>query len=319
MSTNRAQSHDTFLPHMQSFIIQVCESTMKLMYLLEGMELMQNRRTDRERALYGPSLSVLNVVPNIVRFGAYDLEEELGIGGRVAQLAYKGWVTEVYGFWEDHTRRKPRQDAEESGEIGWIDLRNDIMGDLGYIRQDMVHNHGRASQANIGRCKVLKWFQPGQEMEMNIRHVMEFMHRMGCWRVNMAVLDRQNNKVANWLVPEDKKATLDKHVQRKVVSYLTDVQQHPDGSRYGLLFNVLFDDGITGCLALEFNTEQEAQEAKHEVEMHARAMLDEVAHATLPDGRMYDLSEWYAQIAEMCLDNEPNTPLWGPAFQFREH
>ena len=314
MSFNPEEIDAIFLSSWQNFLTQTSEATNSLIYLLEGLEFVRHSRSDEERAMHGSNLSVLNVVPHVAHLGPYDREGELGLGGRVAQLAFKGWVGEVYGFWEDHTRKKPRILAEERGQTGWINLENDIMGDLGYIRQDLLHNNSVASEANVGRCRVLRWFQPGDKMAMNLSYVLEFLHRMGLWRVNSAIVFGNHSKIANLTIPPRKVATIRKAARRRVVSFVTEVQQHPEGRAFGVVINVLFEDGIAGILLVEHSSEEEARIFNEEFN---GTPMDEMGRVVLSDGMVYDIAAEYPNVAERCIGGDPS-PFWGPPIRFRK-
>ena len=41
------------------------------------------------------------------------------------------------------------------------DVRDDLLGDIRLLRNDIVHHGGIATKANSGRCKILQWFNDG--------------------------------------------------------------------------------------------------------------------------------------------------------------
>jgi hypothetical protein len=86
--------------------------------------------------------------------------------GRVCLVSF-------YDFWEDYLRReyvvaKGHLDPNERGkEI--VDkcvaehARHDLWGDIGKLRQGIVHNRGVAG-SEVKKCTLIKWFQPGDEI-----------------------------------------------------------------------------------------------------------------------------------------------------------
>lgn len=65
-------------------------------------------------------------------------------------------VVVIYQFWEDHYRKEiARILGVREGQ-----LTCDVMGDLRLFRNSIIHNRGIAQQ-KIERCKIFKWFNPG--------------------------------------------------------------------------------------------------------------------------------------------------------------
>jgi hypothetical protein len=93
--------------------------------------------------------------------------------GRVCLVSF-------YDFWEDYLRRefvvaKGRLDpSERRKEV--IDkcvaqhARHDLWGDIGKLRQGIVHNRGIAG-SEVKKCKLIKWFQPGAEIAIGPEHM----------------------------------------------------------------------------------------------------------------------------------------------------
>ena len=59
----------------------------------------------------------------------------LGPTGEAAQLAFKGWVADIYNKWEK-SRTKTRDLLGEEG----IPVQVECMGDLRRIRNDLIHS-----------------------------------------------------------------------------------------------------------------------------------------------------------------------------------
>jgi tetratricopeptide (TPR) repeat protein len=69
----------------------------------------------------------------------------------------------IYQYWEDHYRK---QIAEELGLSNKNDIESDIMGDLGSIRNSIIH-HGAIALKKVEKCKLLKWFKEGNRIYVN--------------------------------------------------------------------------------------------------------------------------------------------------------
>ena len=82
----------------------------------------------------------------------------------------------LYDYWNDHLRReyvvaKGRLDAnEQAPELIQQQLRehasHDLWGDLGTLRNAIVHNHGIAT-SKVARCKLICWFQRGDLIDIS--------------------------------------------------------------------------------------------------------------------------------------------------------
>lgn len=66
----------------------------------------------------------------------------------------------IYQYWEDHFR------ALLATALGVASntIQIDVMGDLRLIRNSIIHN-GQVATHETARCKVIKWFQPGDPIQ----------------------------------------------------------------------------------------------------------------------------------------------------------
>lgn len=85
-----------------------------------------------------------------------------------------------YDFWNDYLRReyviaKGKLDANETEEkIVKAALRehasHDLWGDIKHLRASVVHNNGIAT-SDVARCKLIKWFKPGDPIRLTPEHM----------------------------------------------------------------------------------------------------------------------------------------------------
>lgn len=99
----------------------------------------------------------------------------LAEGGPVAEQLGQQWAVLIYAQWEHNFR--PRLAEALGVEVG--DVRDDLMGDIRHIRHDILHHAGVGTGDHCGRCKVLKWFGPGDRITITTKHVAEFMDKVG--------------------------------------------------------------------------------------------------------------------------------------------
>lgn len=71
-------------------------------------------------------------------------------------------LVSIYQYWEDEYRKKIEQalGLEENG------VQSDIMGDIRWLRESIIHNKGGAKK-EVEKCKVLKWFKKDDEITID--------------------------------------------------------------------------------------------------------------------------------------------------------
>ena len=68
----------------------------------------------------------------------------------------------IYQFWEDNYREK----LAATFSIKKNAIKSDLFGDIGIIRNSIIHNNSIAS-SKASKCKLLKWFKPGDHIFIN--------------------------------------------------------------------------------------------------------------------------------------------------------
>jgi len=102
--------------------------------------------------------------------------------GSVALQIGHQWIVHVYHLWENDFRAKisnHRGLTDRKAEHPYNNLSVPHIGDLSLMRNDILKHRGVASRNNSGRCKVLKWFGPGETMLVTDSMVYEFMKAFG--------------------------------------------------------------------------------------------------------------------------------------------
>jgi hypothetical protein len=87
----------------------------------------------------------------------------------------------LYQYWEDHYRERI---AKHLGKAEKGDLKEPVMGDMGHLRNCIIHHRGTAKK-EARKCEVLQWFDPGQKilmdaqkMEELVNHLREMLERL---------------------------------------------------------------------------------------------------------------------------------------------
>lgn len=99
-----------------------------------------------------------------------EFEKNIAHAGPYFRLLGRMAITFRYAAWEDRFRVRF---ARELGYANKHDFEHDLFGDLGYLRNAAVHNHGRASKDVECKTKTvaLRWFREGQEMLLSVERI----------------------------------------------------------------------------------------------------------------------------------------------------
>ena len=285
----------------EEFMHRVLESTCELFYLLEAAEHIQAQfetgaRTQDFDTSFGPSrLSVqLSSVP---KAGSFTLAGEFGCDGRMAQLAYVGWMAAVDGAWEKfRTTKQPPGPAVDMP----LGLEADLLGDFHKIRNDLLKNRGVAQDRNCGRCKTLRWFQPGERIHLTLDHVFEFLHLLGL-HLNNYMGDPSDTPAVFWKITCDAPAT---DQPFRVLSRLVTIEKN-QGDRaegYAIVLSMMFADGLTW--GVEAATAPARNELTETAEALRQAPLDAWGAPIHPDEGPLDVPRTYRHARETILSGE---------------
>lgn len=125
-------------------------------------------------------LLIGNGEPNHPKTMAYQkwkigsLNSNLSKGGIVYVTLGHQWAVTVYAYWEHVSR--PRL-AKAQG-VKLHEIKEPIFGDLRLIRHSILHNKGVAL-SDVRKLEVLKWFSPGESIQITEEKVSEFMAKCG--------------------------------------------------------------------------------------------------------------------------------------------
>ena len=231
-----------------SFSYEVNRSTALLMFLLQGMESLRNSATLPVVRIHEkgsvtefkggfPNLSLFSISPI---FSGIDFNSLLEREGEAEQLAFKGWVEQVYNIvWESRHRNSLEATLDEDDAIR---PQLAVLGDLRLIRNDLIHS-GIATEGETGRCKVLIWFDPSEPIILGMRHVFDFLNQMG-WMVSSPSIS-EDYKVFNWdlSVAKDKVSISDQG-RPKIISVRTIIDSDSDNGDIQYMISIVFEDGF---------------------------------------------------------------------------
>ena len=309
----------------RSFAYDVNKATASLMYLLQGMESVRNSelpRYNQEPAgskpyfCNFPKLSDIGVSPTLTGFD-FDPNDLLARGGETEQLAFKGWVEQVYNHtWESQYRNEMR-DSLEGPDI--IRPQAEPIGDFRRIRNDLIHNHGIASVKESGKCKVLMWFKPGEHMILGMRHVFDFLNQMGMMS-SFPVYPPDGRDHVNWTTFVTNEYAL-RNVQPspRLVSLRTSrAKQLEDGSSWYVV-SVVFENAVFVNIPVDYPPNGRSPRERNR--FISKTRIDEDGNVRFPDGSVKDRESLYGEAVDALFNKGPKIDLGGipgPSFRFRE-
>lgn len=79
----------------------------------------------------------------------------------------------IYQYWEDNYRER----LAKLFSVKKDDIKSDLFGDIGIIRNSIIHNNSIAS-SKVNKCKLLKWFKPSDEIFINKGYIIEILRKI---------------------------------------------------------------------------------------------------------------------------------------------
>lgn len=232
-------------------------------------------------------------------------------GGTLEQNMFKAWVVDVYGRWESHYRNQLKHVIR--GLPGAILPRQQIIGDLGRIRNDLVHHNGVAQRKNVAKCKILRWFREGERMQVKMRHILDFLNQMAWLNEAPLLVTEQPVRLSMWHVdrngqPEESTPAL--------VSVRPVVNPEEADPRYRYGASIAFENGVVGAVAMGPEREEPEEQAKERARKWMNMTVNEDGDLHVPELGTVAAAKLYRS----CLSEErrPGPGIWQPAFQFRE-
>ena len=266
------------------------------MYLLEGMELVRHKRIDQSahgesdpaelRNRY-PELSYIDVAVSL-QGHAPGHSAILERGGSAEQFALKGWVEEVYNIiWDSHYRNEMKKAVKIPGIIR---PEMDTLGDLGHIRNDLIHS-GKAHAGETGKCKVLQWFSVGDPIVLSTDHVLDFLNQMGFIAASPAVNPGGGSAILT------ASPNLDGGDYR-IVSVRLSVNLPEDGSAQYVV-SVVFENGV--YIHKEFAWQADRDSHIDFDELRDNVRINDDGNIRLPDGNIMTRENLYREAVNTLL------------------
>ena len=284
------------------FQYDVTKATVALFYLLQGMEIAAHvyvpspeEKNRAQLTVEGPRLSFLKTFPAVSTTGL----EMLGPSGAAAQLAFKGWVADIFNQWEK-SRAKTRRLLGDEGVYPQVKC----MGDFRHIRHDLIHS-GSATKEHSGKCKVLRWFEPGQRMILTTDHVFDLLNQMNLITLPMQFSSPEGKWILSWiLAPDAVKPTPSEKEQIRLVSARVDVDVDDPGGLRRYMVSCVFSDGVFG---------QGEVEVPVEPKQFLEGYIDQDGNVTFPGGQVLCAGKLYDACYGYLKDDRKSGPgMLGP-------
>jgi hypothetical protein len=119
------------------------------------------------------------------------MKKRVSYSGRNSLLLGNLCLVSAYDYWEEYLRIEVGkaigvipQDAKADKSTEPIlkeHVQSDFWGDVRHIRTSIVHNNGIAI-SKIAHCKAIKWFLPGQTIELDQERMHTLFLEMGYYR-----------------------------------------------------------------------------------------------------------------------------------------
>ena len=272
----------------EGFVYDVTKVTVALFYLLQGMEIAsrlylkgEEEQGSEQIGMAGPLLSHLKTFPAVSTMGA----DMLGPNGEAVQLAFKGWVADIYGIWEK-SRSGTRKLLGDEG----IRPEVDCMGDFRHIRHDLLHS-GSATKEHSGKCRALKWFKPGEQIVLTTDHVLDFLNQMGFFKLPTMTSGPTGHQIVSWtLLPNAVKPASLEGEQVRLISARMDVDTDGEQGSRRYMMSCVFSDGVFGEGLVEVPVEPE---------LYLEGYVDKNGNVAFPSGQVISAGKLY----EACYDN----------------
>ena len=303
-------------------IYDVNRATASLMYLLQGMEAVRARElppydgfpSNLKHSFPSFPKSPGIDVPLLLGGPSFNPHDVLDPQGEAEQLAYKGWVVQIYDQIWCAKYRNTFGSGVEGDDL--IRPEADHWGELGYVRNDLVHNKAVASTHGTGRCKLLKWFKPGQHMILGMGHVLDFLNQAGLMDQIGGFVSSGDH--AHWSSIFLKESDLRKGTIPKLVSVRAFLDRMMDDGSVYYAFTVVFENGVFCNIPFRHGpSERTWSEWKEFVD---RADIDVEGNLRLPNGRIPDRESLYEDCVQGFLNPGPapdGMQVYGPWYRFR--
>lgn len=139
-----------------------------------GEEEFQDTCATTYKSLFGRDYTVMSLSP-VMKQG--DVKKRTKENGRNYLLLGSQCVVAMYAYWEGYLRKEIANAMNKKPE----EIKNDVWGDIRFLRNAIVHNNGVATSDMKG-CKILKWFKTGEKIELDYEKMRAIFMLLAAYR-----------------------------------------------------------------------------------------------------------------------------------------
>ena len=308
----------------QSFFYEVYQATASLMFLLQGMETVRQQhiahlnsspRARQAQAIAPtiyPLLSYIDI-PLCLHGHGFEPNDVLQREGAAEQLAFKGWMEQIYLIWESRYRNSLKRGLEGTDTIL---PQADPLGDLIHVRNDLIHR-GVASKKESGRCTVLKWFEPEDQIVLGMRHVLDFLNQLGL--MCSATFALRHGPAARWMVRPNWVESLSEGPIPEIVSVRPSFDHQDDDGTSWHVISVTFANAVFANVPVPLPANMGSLEER--IRWAEQTQVDDQGDLRLINGQVKSRGELYRDALRAMAGKRPESPrlrVPGPAFQIRK-
>ena len=255
----------------RKFHFEVASATHRLFRLLTAMELL---RSEVGSSQFPHSMPVIrpSYLDVFVSMHVPESEDPLARHGSVEQSAYLAWVAEVVRA--NDRSRSATQAAFRAAVPDAIRPEVSVLGDLNKMRNDLLHNDRVASQDHTGKCEVLRWFDVGDQIVLETKHVFDFLNQLGIYGASLFLEGGEvvRHVSFSWMITEG----LARQPVPRVVSVRPFAAAHREtGKNHGGL-SLVYENGVHVWCDLGEGAPVDDVEIRADGAMVAAADLDEI-------------------------------------------
>ena len=230
-------------------------------------------------------------------------------GGPMEQMAFKGWVAEVWDLWESQYRTQLAHDNREVP--GAIPPRQQVLGDLRHIRNNFLHN-GIAKRREAASCEVLRWFSEGEAIHIRLRHVLDFFNQMG-WLNENSFIQGEEGRASTWHIDREGRPS---EPVPALVSVRPVVDPLEQDSRYRYGAGAAFEDGVFGTTPMGPESRESDAQVKDRTRKWLKMTVNERGNIEVPELGPVSAATLYRGYMEGKQHSRRG--IWGPWVEFRE-
>ena len=230
--------------------------------------------------------------------------------GPMEDSVYKAWVSDVYDLWESRYRTQLKHEVRHLP--GAIRPRQDVLGDLRHIRNNLLHR-GIARRGEAASCEVLRWFAKGERMQVRLQHVLDFLNQMGWLTEGAPAISGKPATFSTWHLDRTGQA---EEPSPALVSVRPLVNPEEHVSRYRYEASIVFENGLFGRTPMGPEYDETATQAKERTRKWKNMTVNEQGDLHVPGVGTVPAAQLYSNMLHGERRPAPGIPT--PPVQFRE-